>query len=130
MPDLSEWDKLNALAMQHHEGWRVFHDDKHGEIRYEIASLPAGCVAMRMKAAYRCGDVRFDGWRPSMGRLSISTPIPGPLAARGPHGGAVLGLPTIYMLVLTYHGAIYPSAHLFDYLRMIRVGLSSLPLLR
>lgn len=56
MPDLSEWDKLNALAMQHREGWRVFHDDKHGEIRYEIAPLPAGCVAMRMKAAYRCGD--------------------------------------------------------------------------
>jgi len=56
MLNLSEWDKLNTLALQHREGWRVFHADNDAEIRYEIAPLPNGQVAMQMKAAYRCGD--------------------------------------------------------------------------
>lgn len=56
MPNLSEWDKLHALAMQHREGWRTFHADEDAEIRYEIAPLPDGRVAMQMTAAYLCGD--------------------------------------------------------------------------
>lgn len=56
MLDLSEWDKLNAQALQHREGWRTFHAERDAEIRYEIAPLPSGQVAIRMTAAYLCGD--------------------------------------------------------------------------
>lgn len=56
MPDLSDWSTLNALALQHREGWRSFHRDSQAEIRYEIARLPDGKSALRMTAAYLCGD--------------------------------------------------------------------------
>lgn len=56
MHNPSEWRKLNALALHHREGWRVFHSSDDAEIRYEIAPLADTLVVMQMKAAYRCGD--------------------------------------------------------------------------